>query len=139
MSGFRVEGGLDRGRAFQFTFDGRPVQAYPGESIAAALMAAVGFILLFLAGARWRYILPSLAGVCAIFAGAVMLIQRLGSAANLNIHLHCLVLDGVYRRVLILGAGVCGGERERDEHHRQRDGDARDEVSELAAHGVPLL
>src|ERR687892_315755 len=25
-------------------------------------------------------------------------IQRFGSAANLNIHLHCLVLDGVYRR-----------------------------------------
>jgi len=24
--------------------------------------------------------------------------QRFGSAANLNIHLHCLVLDGVYRR-----------------------------------------
>jgi hypothetical protein len=32
--------------------------------------------------------------------GAVTLIQRFGSAANLNIHLHCLVLDGVYR---------CGG------------------------------
>ena len=31
-------------------------------------------------------------------AGAVTLIQRLGLAANLNIHLHCLVLDGVYRR-----------------------------------------
>ena len=31
-------------------------------------------------------------------SGAVALIQRLGSAANLNIHLHCLVLDGVYRR-----------------------------------------
>ena len=30
-------------------------------------------------------------------AGAVTLIQRFGSAANLNIHLHCLVLDGVYR------------------------------------------
>lgn len=29
--------------------------------------------------------------------GAVTLIQRLGSAANLNVHLHCLVLDGVYR------------------------------------------
>ena len=28
-------------------------------------------------------------------AGAVTLIQRFGSAANLNIHLHCLVLDGV--------------------------------------------
>ncbi|MGH8647632.1 MAG: transposase, partial [Gammaproteobacteria bacterium] len=25
------------------------------------------------------------------------LIQRFGPAANLNIHLHCLVLDGVYR------------------------------------------
>ena len=29
--------------------------------------------------------------------GAVTLIQRFGSAATLNIHLHCLVLDGVYR------------------------------------------
>ncbi len=29
--------------------------------------------------------------------GAGTLIQRFGSAANLNIHLHCLVLDGVYR------------------------------------------
>jgi putative transposase len=29
--------------------------------------------------------------------GAVTLIQRFGSAANLNIHLHCLVLEGVYR------------------------------------------
>ncbi len=30
-------------------------------------------------------------------SGAVTLIQRFGSAGNLNIHLHCLVLDGVYR------------------------------------------
>ncbi len=29
--------------------------------------------------------------------GSVTLIQRFGSAANLNIHLHCLVLGGVYR------------------------------------------
>jgi hypothetical protein len=29
--------------------------------------------------------------------GAVTLIQRFGSAANLDIHLHCLVLDGMYR------------------------------------------
>ena len=29
--------------------------------------------------------------------GAVTLIQRFGSAANLNIHLHGLLLDGVYR------------------------------------------
>lgn len=27
----------------------------------------------------------------------VTLIQRFGSAGNLNIHLHCMVLDGVYR------------------------------------------
>ncbi|MBS3960287.1 MAG: transposase, partial [Sandarakinorhabdus sp.] len=31
-------------------------------------------------------------------SGAVTLIQRFGSAANLDTHLHCLVLDGVYRR-----------------------------------------
>jgi hypothetical protein len=30
-------------------------------------------------------------------SGAVTLIQRFGFAANLNIHLHCLVLDAVYR------------------------------------------
>ena len=29
--------------------------------------------------------------------GAVPLIQRFGSAGNINIHLHCLMLDGVYR------------------------------------------
>ncbi len=29
--------------------------------------------------------------------GAVTLIQRVGSAANPNLHLHCLVLDGIYR------------------------------------------
>lgn len=29
--------------------------------------------------------------------GAVTLIQRLGSVANLDTHLHCLVLGGVYR------------------------------------------
>jgi len=29
-------------------------------------------------------------------SGALTLIQRFGSAANLNIHLHCLVLDGLY-------------------------------------------
>ncbi|EFK97713.1 hypothetical protein LDC_0233, partial [sediment metagenome] len=43
--------------------------------------------------------LPASAGLKADegHGGAVTLIQRLGSAANLNIHLHCLVLDGVYR------------------------------------------
>ena len=36
--------------------------------------------------------------------GAVTLIQRFASATNLNIHLHCLVFDGVYRRT---EAGYC--------------------------------
>ena len=30
-------------------------------------------------------------------SGAVTLIQRFGSAAKLNLHLHCLVLEGLYR------------------------------------------
>ena len=32
------------------------------------------------------------------YSGAVTLIQRFGSAANLNIHLRCPVRDGIYRR-----------------------------------------
>ena len=46
--------------------------------------------------------------------GAVTLIQRFGSAANLNIHLHCLVLDGVYRSsaslpaMNVVGASILG-------------------------------
>ena len=42
----------------------------------AALMVVVGFVLLFLAGALWRYILPSVAGVIALFAGVVVLIPN---------------------------------------------------------------
>ena len=45
-----------------------------------------------------RFVLKQ-AGVKADEAdsGAVTLMQRFGSAANLNVHLHCLVLDDVYR------------------------------------------
>jgi len=44
--------------------------------------------------------LLGLAGLqsAAAGSGAVTLIQRFGSAVNLSIHLHCRVLDGVYRR-----------------------------------------
>jgi len=38
----------------------------------AALSVAVGLTLLFLAGARWRYILPTVAGVALLFAVAVV-------------------------------------------------------------------
>jgi len=42
-------------------------------------------------------------------AGAFTLIQRFGSAANLNIHRHCLVRDEVYRRTE--GEPVCDAPR----------------------------
>ncbi len=45
----RISQGLDRGVAFEFLVDGEPVQAYPGETIAAALFAA---------GRRWSRITP---------------------------------------------------------------------------------
>ena len=38
----------------------------------AALMVAVGLVLLFLAGAKWRYIIPTVAGVGGLFSVAVM-------------------------------------------------------------------
>ncbi|MBI5688499.1 MAG: cell division protein FtsW [Verrucomicrobia bacterium] len=42
----------------------------------AALMIAVGLLLLFHAGARWSFILPSLAGVAAVFATTLLLIPN---------------------------------------------------------------
>lgn len=33
-------GGIERGEAIRFVFDGRPIEAYRGESVAAALRAA---------------------------------------------------------------------------------------------------
>ncbi len=46
-----------------------------------------------------RFLLKQAGVKCtAADTGTVTLIQRFGSAANLNIHLHFLVLDGVYRR-----------------------------------------
>ena len=37
-----------------------------------------------------------LAASCGARTGVVTLIQRFGSALNLNVHLHMLILDGVY-------------------------------------------
>jgi aerobic-type carbon monoxide dehydrogenase small subunit (CoxS/CutS family) len=36
----RIDQGLERGPYFEFTLNGRPVKAFPGETIAAALLAA---------------------------------------------------------------------------------------------------
>ncbi len=36
----RVKGGVERGEAFEFRFDGDVVTAFPGETVAGALLAA---------------------------------------------------------------------------------------------------
>ena len=36
----RVVQGVERGTPFRFTVDGEPIEAYPGETIATALLAA---------------------------------------------------------------------------------------------------
>lgn len=36
----RIDRGLDRGVAFEFAFEGAAIEAFPGETIAAALLAA---------------------------------------------------------------------------------------------------
>lgn len=41
----RTAGGKGRGKAFKITVDGSTVQAYPGETVAAALMAAGRYAL----------------------------------------------------------------------------------------------
>jgi predicted molibdopterin-dependent oxidoreductase YjgC len=38
--GRRIEGDVLRGAPFEFLADGEPVRAYPGETVAAALLAA---------------------------------------------------------------------------------------------------
>ncbi len=42
----------------------------------AALMVAVGLLLLFIAGARWTFVLPSLAAVFGVFAAVLILIPN---------------------------------------------------------------
>lgn len=36
----RIDEGLDRGQVFAFTLDGEEVEAFPGETVAAALLAS---------------------------------------------------------------------------------------------------
>ncbi len=36
----RIKSGIDRGPAFQIEVDGKPVTAYPGETLATVLLAA---------------------------------------------------------------------------------------------------
>lgn len=76
----------------------------------AALTIAVGLILLFLAGAKWRYILPAVAGAALVFATAVMLNPN-------RLHRFTAYLDvegnkegGTYQLYQSLAAFAAGGE-----------------------------
>lgn len=40
MADLRVESNVSRGRLFQIIFNGRPLRAYEGESVAAAILAS---------------------------------------------------------------------------------------------------
>ena len=67
------------------------------------LLAAQPKLVTFVLQVVHRVITRHLLGQAGLKAdeadsGAITLIQRFSSAANLNIYLHCLVLDGVYRR-----------------------------------------
>ena len=57
-------------------------------SVLAIVFRAVSTHLVHKAGYNWQQ----------AQTGAVTLIQRFGSALNLNIHMHMLFLDGVYRK-----------------------------------------
>ena len=63
--------------------------------------------------------------------GAATLIKRFSSAANLNIHLHCLVLDGVYRRT--------EGEPEFQEAHAPNRDELADLLDKIVARLMKML
>jgi ribosomal protein S27E len=67
-------------------------------------------------------------------SGAVALIQRFGPAADLNFHLHCLVLDGVYRRS---ADGAAESVAVLFEHHRNEQAVAFDRL--VARHRRTLV
>jgi sarcosine oxidase subunit alpha len=45
LNSLRIDHGIDRGEPFEFDVDGETIQAYPGETIAAALLAAGKYAL----------------------------------------------------------------------------------------------
>ena len=75
----------------------RPLR-WAAAATALAMGAFAANSLLCRLALRQDLIDPASFASIRLVSGAVTLIQRFGSAANLNIHLHCLVLDGVYWR-----------------------------------------
>ena len=80
-----------------------PVGAVAADPAALAALAAQPKLVAPVLRVVHRVISCHLLGQAGLKAdeadsGAVTLIQRFSSAVNLNIDMHCLVLDGVYRR-----------------------------------------
>jgi cell division protein FtsW len=75
----------------------------------AALMVAVGMLLLFLAGARWRYILPTLALVFAGFALLVYLIPNRLHRMTAFMDVEGNKQGGTYQLYQSLSAFAAGG------------------------------
>jgi cell division protein FtsW len=75
----------------------------------AALTVAVGMLLLFLAGARWRYILPTLVAVVIGFAGIVYLIPNRLARFTAFLDVEGNKSSGTYQLYQSLAAFAAGG------------------------------
>ena len=75
----------------------------------AALMIAVGLSLLFLAGTKWRYILPTLATVAMIFALVVMLMPNRLRRFTAFLDVEGNKQGGTYQLYQSLAAFAAGG------------------------------
>jgi cell division protein FtsW len=77
----------------------------------AALVIAVGLMLVFLAGAKWRHILPAAAGVVAIFAVAVLLNPNRLHRFTAFLHVQANRESGTYQLYQSMAAFAVGGVR----------------------------
>lgn len=75
----------------------------------AALAVAVGFTLLFLAGARWRYILPPAAAVVGIFSVIVVLMPNRLARFTAFLDVEGNKQGGTYQLYQSLAAFAAGG------------------------------
>ncbi len=75
----------------------------------AALMVAVGVMLLFLAGAKWRYVLPTIASVGLIFAMTVMLMPNRLRRFTAFLDVEGNKQGGTYQLYQSLAAFAAGG------------------------------
>jgi cell division protein FtsW len=75
----------------------------------AALVLAVGILLLFLAGAKWRYIVPTVALAAFAFAGVVMLMPNRLRRFTAFLDVEANKQGGTYQLYQSLAAFAAGG------------------------------